>query len=84
MQEWCKKCDECASRKGSRKPRGPLKIYNVGYPMETVAIDVLAPLLKTNCGNEYILIVQDYFTKWPEAFPLPNQQAITVAEVLYS
>ena len=24
----------------------------------------------------------DYFTKWPEAYPIPNQEATTVAEVL--
>lgn len=50
--------------------------------MERVAIDVLGPLPKTKSGNEYILIAQDYFTKWVEAFPLPNQQATTVGEVL--
>ena len=81
VQEWCKKCDVCATRKGPSRKRAPLKIYN-GYPMERVAIDVLGPLPKTEGGNEYILIAQDYFTKWVEAFPLPNQQATTVAEVL--
>lgn len=50
--------------------------------MERVAIDVLGPLPKTDSGNEYILIAQDYFTKWPEAFAIPNQQKKTVAEVL--
>ena len=62
VQEWCKTCDKCASRKSSHKPRGPLKIYNVGYPMERVAIDVLGPFPKTDCGNDYILVAQDYFT----------------------
>jgi transposase InsO family protein len=50
--------------------------------MERIAIDVLGPLPKTDSGNQYILIAQDYFTKWPEAFALPDQQAVTVAEVL--
>ncbi|KRX51940.1 Gag-Pol polyprotein [Trichinella sp. T9] len=30
----------------------------------------------------YILVVCDYFSKWPEAFPLPNAEARTVATVL--
>ena len=33
-------------------------------------------------GNSYILVVADYFTKWMKAFPLPNQEATTVANKL--
>ncbi len=50
--------------------------------MERIAIDVLGPLPRTETGNQYTLIAQDYFTRWPEAFALPDQQAVTVAEVL--
>ena len=50
--------------------------------MERLAIDVLGPLPLSDSGNRYILIAADYFTKWPEAYPLPNQEATTVAEVL--
>ena len=56
--------------------------YNVGAPMERLALDVLGPLPISNAGNKYQLIVADYFTKWPEAYPLPNQEATTVAEVV--
>ena len=38
--------------------------YNVGSPMEHIAIDMLGPLPITETGNKYILIVADYFTKW--------------------
>ena len=43
---------------------------------------MLGPHPKTDSGNQYLLIAQDYFTKCPEAFALPDQQAVTVAEVL--
>ena len=52
--------------------------------MECVAIDVLGPLPETEQGNKYILIAMDYFSKWPEAYALPNQEAIAVTDVLVS
>ncbi len=46
-----------------KKPRAPLRQYNVGNPMERIAIDVLGPLPTTDGGNKYLLIAADYFTK---------------------
>ncbi|KAF8778942.1 Transposon Ty3-G Gag-Pol polyprotein like [Argiope bruennichi] len=40
------------------------------------------PLSRSSDGNNNILVVMDYFTKWPEAYPIPDQEAPTVAEIL--
>ena len=83
VRTFCKNCDLCSSRRGpTTKRRAPLGQYNVGAPMERLAIDVLGPLPTTEAGNKYLLIAADYFTKWVEAYPLPNQEATTVAEAL--
>ncbi len=83
VTQGCKKCDSCAAKKPPRKtPRAPMKIYNVGAPMERIAIDVMGPLPESDRGNKYILVVGDHFTKWMEAYAMPNQEAITVARVL--
>jgi hypothetical protein len=50
--------------------------------MERVAMDIMGPLPRSNKGNRFILVIGDYFTKWIEAVPMPNQVATTVAEAL--
>ena len=79
----CKKCDLCAAKKAPRKtPRAPMKICNVGAPLERIAIDCMGPLPESDRGNKHILVVGDHFTKWMEAYAMPNQEAKTVARIL--
>ncbi|RYA68429.1 hypothetical protein DD592_26820, partial [Enterobacter cloacae complex sp. 2DZ2F20B] len=59
-----------------------MKKYNVGAPFERIAIDVAGPFPVTNDGNKFILVASDYFSKWPDAYAIPNQEAVTVAKVL--
>lgn len=81
VERHCATCITCQARHGPRtRQKSRLQTYNVGAPFERVAIDILGPLPKTARDHQYILVVMDYFTKWPEAIPLPNQTAETVAE----
>jgi hypothetical protein len=83
VEEWCRRCSQCASRKTAGKTlRAPLSTVRTGYPMERIALDIMGPLPATRRGNRYILVIGDYFTKWVEAFAMPDQEARTVAHVL--
>ena len=80
VQQWCASCVSCATRKsGGPTRRGPLQPIAMGYPLQLVAVDILGPLPQTSAGNSYILVAKDYFTRWLEAWPIPNQETKTVA-----
>ncbi|GFU31379.1 retrovirus-related Pol polyprotein from transposon 412 [Trichonephila clavipes] len=81
----CSICDSCAARKDPNKRTiGRLQLYNGGAPFERIAFDILGPLPRSSNGNNNILVVMDYFTKWPEACPIPDQEASTIAEVYFN
>ena len=83
VEKYIQNCDICAQKGGPpKRVRAPLGKYLTGSPAERLAVDMLGPLPTTERGNKYILIIADYFTKWTEVFPIPNQEATTVADIL--
>ena len=45
-------------------------------------MDIVGPLPVTDNGNRFLLVISDYFTKWPEAFALKDHKAETIANKL--
>lgn len=45
-------------------------------------IGIASPFPETYLENTYISVTIDYFSKWAEAYALPNQKAAVVANVL--
>ena len=83
VRDWCQTCGACAKRKSPpTSGRAPMQTITAGYPTQVMAVDLLGPLLESNNGNSYVVVVGDYYSKWMEALPVPNQEAPTVAEKL--
>ena len=83
VRDWCSTCGVCASRKDpTPKAKAPLTNILTGYPLQMVAMDIVGPFPESVAGNTYVLVVGDYFTRWMEAYPIPNQEATTVAKKL--
>src|SRR6218665_1709653 len=78
-----KRCVECAQYMRSKPPhQGPLQTFLVGEPMECLGIDVTGPHPTSTKGHKYILTVIDHFSRWAEAYPIRNQESLTVASTL--
>ena len=58
----------------------PLPVVNV--PFSRVAMDLVGSLPRSRLGNRYVLVLCDYATRYPEAVPLRNIDAETIAEEL--
>ena len=81
VERHCRECTKCQQSKLSMPQRAPLTNVPVGRPWEMIAVDILEVPISSN-NNRYLLIVQDYFTKWTEAIPLPDQTATRITAEL--
>jgi len=76
IADWYRQCPQCAMSKGSPlRPHGILQNISVGAAMDLVTIDILSGLPVASDGSKYLLVAVDAFTKWIEAYPLPDQEA---------
>ena len=81
IEEWCKTCRVCQERKSPpNKNIAPLTSIDTGQgPFEQIALDIIK-LPFTVRHNQYLLVIEDYFSKWVEAFPLKRTAAPSVAQ----
>lgn len=72
----------CREERSPKKTKWANETVSCVFTNERLALDILSPQPVKDLENKYILVVADYASKWVEAFPLPNQEAQTVASLL--
>lgn len=84
VTRYCRSCDLCQkiAPKGRVKKTPLCTMPIIEEPFKRVGVDLVGPLLKSSEGYKYILTLVDYATRYPEAVPLRNINAKTVAEAL--
>ena len=85
VQRYCASCDACQRTVGKGTvTRAPLqRMPLVSVPFEKVAIDQIGPLHPVSGrGHRWILTLEDFATRYPEAVPLKSTETEVVAEAL--
>ena len=77
VEKYCCECSKCQKSKLSIPKHAPLTSLPIGRPWRMIAVDILKVPLSAN-NNRYLLVVQDYYTKWADAIPLPDQTAVCI------
>ncbi|XP_055022408.1 protein NYNRIN-like isoform X2 [Boleophthalmus pectinirostris] len=80
VQNFCKTCPTCQKtsyvRQSDRALLQPLPM--ISTPFRRIAMDIVGPLVRSSGGHQYILVLCDYATRFPEAFPLRTVTALAV------
>lgn len=84
VKNYVASCHECIRRRGYAKHvKAPIqRVPTADFPFQKCSFDAIGPLVTSNHGNRWIIVITDYFTRYAEAYPVQNIQSSTVAKVL--
>ena len=81
VREFVSNCPACMSNRLRFDVATPMQPIEVEpYPWAQVGVDLQGPYQASASGNRYVMVVCCYFTKFPEAIPIKEKTAKTVAD----
>lgn len=84
VARYVRNCKVCACHKPEQKAAAGFMVGRpyVSRPWELISVDLVGPLPRSNSGYTYILVVVDYFSKFPLFFPLRKANAAPIVKAI--
>ncbi len=82
VEVWCQCCAVCGKCKAAVHRHGQLQQPTYSAFNERVSVDLMGPFKKTQNDNDYIVVVQDHFTKWVEDRAVCGTEALIIADAV--
>ncbi|GBP65992.1 Transposon Tf2-8 polyprotein [Eumeta japonica] len=79
---WAKSCIQCQRAKVQRHVISDLGRFSPSERFGHIHVDIVGPLPTTTDDYKYLLTIIDRCTGWPEAFPMKDISADSVAKVI--
>lgn len=84
VTRYIRNCLVCGAQKSSQEARpGFMGQYKkISYPFQLISLDLLGSLPRSKKGNQYLLVVTDWFTKFVLIHPLRNANAASIVKFI--
>jgi len=84
VEQWVKSCRMCQEHLDPQALKAARQqLIKTMQALKKMGMDLIGPLPQSKQGHVYALVMQGYFTKWPEVIPLKDATAKSVAGALF-
>ena len=83
VRTYVQTCESCQKSKMTRA-RVNHRNLSVGTIMDQISLDFIGPISRTVNDNTHILVAVEHFSRWAEAYPLAQPDAISCAQSLHN
>ncbi|XP_069100681.1 uncharacterized protein [Pleurodeles waltl] len=83
IRKHCSECPKCQLYNPSPQKPAPLQpLPIIDIPFTRVGMDLIGPLIPSTRGRQYVLVLVDYATRYPEAIPLSGIHSKAISQAM--
>jgi Integrase core domain len=77
----CHECQVCDKSETNPQSLWPIQVTCL---FQKFGLDYIAPMTESTSGNKYLLVITEYYARYPVAFAVQSVDARTTATILYN